>query len=350
MNFKLQENVNLADFTTFKIGGVAKFFCEATSVNQLPEIFSWLKANNLPHIILSGGSNTIFDDGTYNGLVLKISIKGIEVIYETDEFSIVKAGSGEVWDGFVKRMVDMNLSGVESLSGIPGNCGAAPVQNIGAYGQEVQETIESVEAYDTKENNIKPIHNAECRFRYRDSIFKSDQKGRYIITAVSFKLSKEPPQVPKYNDVINYFEAHNIIRPTLVQIRRAILEIRKNKFVDPSVTPNSGSFFKNPLVNSVVAGKIRELYPDIKLFPEDTKIFPLGNNKYKIAAGWLIDELGLKGIELERVKVDPSHALVLENKGGASQKDLMVLIKDIQTKVKNKFGIELEPEPVIINF
>ncbi len=350
MSFQPRKNVNLAELTTFKIGGQAAFYTEATSPNSLPEIFAWLKSNNLPHLVLSGGSNTIFDDGIFHGLVIKISIMGFAVLSESEKSADIKVGAGEDWDAVVRRTVELGFAGIEALSGIPGLTGATPVQNIGAYGQELKDTVKSVEVFDTKSGELTSLTKADCGFGYRDSIFKSELKGRYIITSVVFELSKQAPGVPNYKDVISYFESHNIASPNLEQIRQAVLEIRSGKFVDPSVMPNAGSFFKNPIVTELVAKKIMQQNPDVKLYPEDTKIIPLEGGNYKIAAGWLIQNLGLKGLELEKVRVDPNHALVLENKGGASQKDLKHLVTRIQNAAMEKYGIELEPEPVIIKF
>jgi UDP-N-acetylmuramate dehydrogenase len=350
MSFQPQQNVDLAELTTFKIGGRAAFFTEVTSASQLPEIFAWLKQNSLPHLVLSGGSNTIFGDGIFRGLVIKISIMGFAVISESEKSAVITVGSGEDWDEIVKRVVERGLSGMEALSGIPGLTGATPVQNIGAYGQELKDTVKSVEVFDTKSSELGSLSRAECDFGYRDSIFKSDLKGRYIITSVVFELSKKAPGVPNYKDVVSYFESHNIASPNLEQIRQAVLEIRRGKFVDPSIMPNAGSFFKNPVVTELVAKKIMQQNPDVKVYPEDTKIIPLEGGNYKIAAGWLIQNLGLKGLELEKVRIDPNHALVLENKGGASQKDLKELVSKIQDAAMQKYGIALEPEPVIVEF
>ena len=350
MSFQPQQNVDLAELTTFKIGGRAAFFTEVTSASQLPEIFAWLKQNSLPHLVLSGGSNTIFGDGIFRGLVIKISIMGFAVISESEKSAVIMVGSGEDWDEIVKRVVERGLSGMEALSGIPGLTGATPVQNIGAYGQELKDTVKSVEVFDTKSSELGSLSRAECDFGYRDSIFKSDLKGRYIITSVVFELSKKAPGVPNYKDVVSYFESHNIASPNLEQIRQAVLEIRRGKFVDPSIMPNAGSFFKNPVVTELVAKKIMQQNPDVKVYPEDTKIIPLEGGNYKIAAGWLIQNLGLKGLELEKVRIDPNHALVLENKGGASQKDLKELVSKIQDSAIKKYGIALEPEPVIVEF
>lgn len=343
MNFKPQTNVDLAELTTMRIGGKAKYFTEVSDPAQIPDIFTWLKAKDLPHIILSGGSNTVFDDGTFNGLVIKIDIKGFQIIREDDDSTVIKAGSGENWDETVRRCVDKGLAGIEALSGIPGNCGAAPVQNIGAYGQEIKDTLESVEVFDTSSNTVTSLSKSECQLSYRNSIFKSSQKGRYIITAISLKLSKKPPEIPQYKDIIEYFADKKVISPSVSEIRRAVIEIRSTKFADPNKVPNSGSFFKNPIVNAEQAKALQARFPDIKAFETE-------DGQYKLFAGWLIEQAGLKGKQLDHVQVDPNHALVLENTGKATQNELMALITEVQAEVKNKFGIQLEPEPVIVKF
>jgi len=349
-DFKLLRNINLAEMTTFKIGGKADYFVNITNSAQLASVFLWLKESGMPHLIISGGSNTIFDDGTFHGLIIKMDISEFEIIKDTDADVFIRLGSGNNWDEDVEKVVNLGLYGIEALSGIPGSTGASAVQNIGAYGQEVKNTISEVEVFDTKTRQISSLTNAQCKFSYRDSIFKSSQKGRYIITAIVFKLSKQPSSTPKYKDVVNYFKRSGVKSPSIIQIRNAVLDIRKRKFVDPSIAPNAGSFFKNPIVAKEIADNIMLKYPDIKPYPDDTKIFPNPDGTYKIAAGWLIQEAGLKGKELDKVQIDPKHALVLENRGGASQKDLWELIIKVQEDVLSKFGVSLETEPEIIKF
>lgn len=343
MDFKIQEHVNLGELTTFKIGGTARYFTEITDPLQIPQIFAWLREKNLPYFILSGGSNTIFDDGEFPGLVIKISIMSVTVLAQTDTDVKVKVGAGENWDKLVANMVAQGYAGLEALSGIPGQAGTAPVQNIGAYGQEVKNVIEQVEAFDTQALALVELSNDDCQFSYRNSIFKSSQKGRYIITAVIFNLSKTLPQMPQYKDVIEYFGKHNMSNPSLRQIRDAVLEIRKNKFANPAEIPNAGSFFKNPIIDAEQAKQLHAKFDDIKMFE-------MPDGTYKVFAGWLIEQAGLKGKQLNRVQVDPNHALVLENTGGASQKDLKELVTTIQDAVKTKFGIQLDPEPEIVKF
>lgn len=343
MNFKLQENINLAELTTFKIGGKAKYYTDVTDIEQLPEIFEWLNKKKLPYFVLGGGSNTIFDDGTFNGIVLKINLLGFKLTEEDNESASVWVASGEDWDKTVAKTVELGLSGIEALSLIPGQAGTAPVQNIGAYGQEIMNVIESVEAFDTQDIDSVVLSKNQCEFSYRDSIFKSSQKGRYIITAINMKLSKSKPVMPNYPDVIEYFKNKAISNPSLNQIREAIIDIRTRKLPNPANIPNAGSFFKNPIVNATQANELKLKFPEVRMFE-------MPDGTIKLFAGWLIEQAGLKGKKLANVQVDPKHALVLENIGGASQKDLQELINAIQAEVKNKFGILLEPEPVIVKF
>lgn len=348
--FVLQTDIDLSKLTTMKIGGKAKYYTEIINSGQLKEVLSWTTEQKIPFYILGGGSNTVFDDGFFDGLIILINIKGIEKVSENHESAIVRVGAGEDWDETVKQIVDMNLWGMEALSGIPGKTGAAPYQNIGAYGQELKDTVDHIEAFDTLNGKISELSNAECNFGYRDSIFKSSEKGRYIITNVFFKLSKKPLGVPNYKDVVKYFEDKKVSEPTIKQIREAIIEIRKSKFVDPSVMPNSGSFFKNPTVDAPTAERLMKKFPEVRPYPEDNKIFPVEKNCYKIAAGWLLQELGYKGKDFGKIRIDPNHALVVENQDGATQKDLVEVITKIRADVKKNFGIDLEPEPVIVKF
>lgn len=343
MNFTPQTNIKLAKLTTMQIGGTARYFTRITSTTELLEALNWAKLQSLPHLVLGGGSNTVFDDGTYDGLVIKIDIKGFEKIKESSREVWVRVGSGENWDKTVHRIVGLGLSGIEALSGIPGSCGAAPVQNIGAYGQEVKNSLEAVEVYDTVERSMKALQQSECQLNYRDSIFKSSQKDRYIITAIVLRLSKNPPKIPQYKDLIEYFTRANQTAPSLKEIRSAVIEIRSSKFADPNKAPNAGSFFKNPIVSRQKADRLKVEFPDIRIFDMD-------NDKFKVFAGWLIEKAGLKGKQLGNVRVDPNHALVLENINDASQKELWELITTIQEEVQAQFDITLEPEPVIIKF
>ncbi len=343
MKFKLQQHVDLSQLTTMKIGGSTRYFTELTDPNQLKDVFVWLDQQKLPHLILSGGSNTVFDDSEYVGLVIKLSFLGKNVVEQKDNSVTLRVDAGEVWDNLVSYTVNHGWAGLEALSGIPGLCGAAPVQNIGAYGQEISNVISSVEAYDTNTDTLVELNNSSCKFGYRDSIFKSSQKGRYIITSITLQLSTQPPSIPEYEDVRRYLLEHNISQPTLSELRDAILEIRKTKFADPKTIPNSGSFFGNPIVSSSKAAQLKQDFPNIRMFEQE-------DYTYKVYAGWLIESLGLKGKNFGSIRVDPSHALVLENPSNATRKQLDQAILEIQQAVMSKYGIELEPEPELIQF
>lgn len=350
MNFELREHVDLAGLTTFKIGGTARYFTEVTKQEQLEEIFKWLSEKELPYFILSGGSNTVFDDGEFPGLVIKMDLQGFRVVSENEDSATVWVAAGEDWDKTVAKTVELGLAGIEALSLIPGLAGTAPVQNIGAYGQEIEQVIEQVDVFDTQSlQNIKLSHD-QCGFTYRNSNFKSSHKGRYIITAIVMRLSKTPPKIPNYPDVIAYFEDKKIAQPTLSEIREAIIDIRTHKLPDPAKIPNVGSFFKAVFVNSDEALALRQKFPEMKMAQ-------INDSTFKLHPGWLIEHAGLEGYErykqaytYKHVQIDRDHALVLENTGGASQKEVLELAHTIQKAVKTKFGIQLDPEPEIVKF
>jgi len=367
----IQENVDSKNYSTMKIGGQFRYFTTISSIEELNSVYaiaqSELKYKNTPIFVLGGGSNTIFSDGIINVFALKMEIKGFEIINETDEYVDIKVGAGENWDDFVLKTIEMNVFGIESLSLIPGTVGASPVQNIGAYGAEVKDTILEVEVFDTKDRQIKFISNEDCKFGYRDSIFKNEAKGRYIITGVIFRFNKiangkysyekvlgrggrEPVPDHFHNNIFpllsypgvkRYFLENNINNPSLEQIRQAIIDIRMSKLPDPKFLPNSGSFFKNPIVKNSLASKIMKDYPDAKFFPID-------NNLTKIPAGWLIEKAGFKGQSFGEISVYDNNALVLVNNGNATKEDLLKAKNKIIKTVSDKFGIILEQETEII--
>lgn len=324
---KIQEYVDIKDYSTLKIGGQFRYFTVITKKEELPLIYTLVrndeKYRNIPVFIMGGGSNIVFSDGIVNVIALKNEIKGFEIIKDQENFLEIKIGAGEVWDKFVEKSIEMNLSGLESLSAIPGTVGATPVQNVGAYGSEVKDIIKDVEVFDTKDNKIKKLSNKECKFGYRDSIFKNEAKGRYIISAVIFKLEK----------VKNNSE--------LLKKRKEIIETRWSKLPKPEELPNVGSFFKNPIVPKKKALKILINYPLAKFFPVD-------NEHTKIPAGWLIEQAGLKGKSFGEVSVYDKNALVLINNGNATKGDLLKAKCEIIKTVEEKFGIILEQEPEII--
>jgi UDP-N-acetylmuramate dehydrogenase len=342
---EIQEYVDIKNYSTFKIGGQFRYFVVISSIEELSQIYviarEDVKYKNTPIFILGGGSNIVFSDGVINVVALKIEIKGFEIINETDEYLDIRVGAGENWDDFVKRSVEMNLSGVEAMSIIPGTVGAGPVQNVGAYGVEVKDIILNVEVFDKNINEFKILSNLDCKFGYRDSIFKNEEKDRYIITYVIYRLSKKEPRIPNYPDVLKYFADKNLLNPSLENIREAIIFIRNSKLPDFRRLPNVGSFFKNPIIENILADKLKENYLNIKIFPID-------ENYSKIPAGWLIENAELKGKSFGNISVYDKSALVLVNNNNASFDDLIYAKNEIIKIVFDKFKITLEQEPEIV--
>jgi len=335
---EIQRDVVIEPYTTFKMGGKVAFFADLAAKEEVAEFVRFAKEQKLPFICIGGGSNIIFpDENVLYACIGHIQIKGFEM---SDEV-VLKIGAGEDWDAVVERAVSRGLSGIEALSAIPGTAGATPVQNVGAYGQEIAHTLLSVEAFDRKEEKVIELSNDECKFAYRDSIFKHAGKDRYIILSITLRLSKNPPVMPAYPGVKAYFDNKNIQNPTLQQIRDAIIEIRSLKLPDPALIASCGSFFKNPLVSKTAADSIAAKYPD-------AIIFEISEGQSKIGAGWMIEKVGLKGAEVGNLLVYPHNALVLVNKGGASKKELLALVARIQEEVARVFGVMLEPEPVFV--
>lgn len=341
---EIQENVDIKDCSTFKIGGKFRYFITIKNEDDLLSFISFIKNDgkykDLPFYILGSGSNIIFSDGVIDGIFIKLGIEKFDIIKEEKDNAYIKVGAGISWDDFVKKSIDQNFSGVEALSIIPGTVGAGPVQNVGAYGVEIKDVLDEVIVYDLKESRLKSLSNEDCKFSYRDSIFKKE-KGRYIILYVVYKLSKNKPKVPNYPDVLNYFKEKNIDDPNQAEIREAIISIRNSKLPDFRFTPNVGSFFKNPIVLNEVAEKIKVDFPDVKLFKVD-------ENNTKIPAGWLIENAGLKGKDFGNISIYHKNALVLVNNGNATFQDLINAKNEIVRIVKDKFGITLEQEPEII--
>ena len=334
-------NVPLKNFTTMRLGGPASQLVEVRSVDELVATYRQAKAQSTSVFILGGGSNVVAHDEGFAGLVIRIRIPGFETVADDLNTTTIKVGAGEDWDDTVKRIVDMRLGGMEALSGVPGTTGAAPVQNIGAYGQEVAETIISVEAYDTQTDSLVALDNASCGFAYRHSIFRGEATGRYIITSVTFKLSKNLPQPPFYDAVQAYFDAHAITTFTHQTVRDAVLAIRSDKLPDPTVRPNSGSFFKNAIIESWLLTDLQTRYPDIKTYE-------MGDGRVKVPSGWLIEQAGLKGQLLHGIRVHDKNTLVLINESATSYNDLAAARDHIISTVRDMFGITIEQEPLEI--
>lgn len=335
----IHTNIPLKNFTTMRLGGNARFMTEVRSVEDIVTVCSNATAQQVPIFILGGGSNIIVRDEGFNGIVMRNRISGFEIISDTASETTIKIGAGENWDEVVRRTVELNLSGIEAMSAIPGTAGAAPVQNVGAYGQEIADTLISVEAYDTQQQAVVTLQAAECSFSYRHSIFRGEEAGRYIITSITLRLYKAAPQPPFYAAVQAYFDTHSITLYTPHIIRDAVIAIRKDKLPDPTITPNTGSFFKNAIVEDWQFNELKATYPDMPSYE-----MPDGN--YKIPTGWLIEQTGLKGQTLHGMRVHNKNALVLINESAKSYSDLAAARDEIIGKVRDTFHILIEQEPL----
>lgn len=337
----IHTNIPLKNYTTMKLGGNARFMTEVRTPADVQEVCRNATAQRLPIFILGGGSNVIVRDDGFNGIVVRNRIPGFEVVADEAGATTIKVGAGENWDETVKKTVDMNLSGIEAMSAIPGTAGAAPVQNVGAYGQEIADTLVSLEAYDIQEDRFVSLEASDCGFSYRNSIFRSTAAGRYVILSITIKLSKVAPQPPFYAAVQTYLDEHKITIYTPQIIREAVAEIRKNKLPDPEVTPNTGSFFKNALIEDWQLSDLRKDYPDIPTYD-------MPDGRFKVPTGWLIEQAGLKGKTLHGMRVHDKNALVLINESAKNYADLAAARDEIIGTIRDKFRIMIEQEPLEI--
>lgn len=336
---EIHTNIPLKNFTTMKLGGNARFMTEVRTPEEVVEAYRSAKAQSLPVFVLGGGSNVIAKDEGFNGLVIRVRIPGFAVIADDLNSTTIQVGAGEDWDSVVKRTVDMRLSGIEAMSAIPGTAGAAPVQNIGAYGQEVAETLESLVAYDTQTDSFVTLLNENCEFSYRQSIFRSSQIGRYVIVSITLKLSKNLPQPPFYDTLQAYFDQRDVHIFTGETVRTAVIDIRANKLPDPKLLPNSGSFFKNAIIEDWQLADLKNSNPDMPTFD-------MGDGRFKVPTGWLIEQVGLKGKVLHGMRVHDKNALVLINESATGYSDLAEARDEIIGTVRDKFKIQIEQEPL----
>ncbi len=329
--------LNLSNITTFKLACPVSVF---RIKNEL-DLYEYFQKNNKEFFVLGGGSNIIASPDLSNKDILKIEIMGKEIIREEGDDIYIKVGAGENWDSVVEWAVSNGFSGIEALSAIPGSAGATPVQNVGAYGAEIKDVFVSLSAYDIQKKELVTLQKEDCNFTYRQSIFKSSQKGKYIITNIVLKLSKKDPIMPDYPGVKSYFEEHEIQNPSLNQIRDAIIEIRWSKLPHPEEIGNCGSFFENPIVDADFYEVLKSNYPDIKAYILD-------GGRVKIPAGWLLEKSGLKGVNFGPVGTYEKNALVIINNGDAQYQDVVNAKNQIINTVKEKFGIELKTEPEFV--
>ena len=332
-------NISLKQYTTMKLGGEARYMATADSASDVVSLYRNARKENLPIFVLGGGSNVITHDEVFEGIVLLNKIKGFEVISETDETTDVKIGAGEVWDEVVEKAIGLGLQGIEAMSGIPGTAGAAPVQNVGAYGQEIADTLISLEAYDSKTDTIVTISADECDFSYRNSIFRDKEKGRYCILSITLRLNKSEPKPPYYASLQKYIDENDIREVNLSVIRVAVLNIRSEKLPDPAELPSAGSFFKNALVEKWKLEELQREYSDIPNYA-------MSDGRYKIPTGWLIDKAGLRGYRSHGMRVYEKNALVLVNDSATGYDDLAAIREEIVQIVFDKFGIKIEQEPL----
>jgi UDP-N-acetylmuramate dehydrogenase len=337
---KIKEKVALAPFTTLKIGGEADFFAIVKSYTDIIEAIAWAREHKQPIYILGGGSNVLIS-GPVKGLVIKNEIKGSEISEKTDDYVLVTGFSGETWSRFVKFTTDHDLYGLENLFLIYGTVGAAPVQNIGAYGVELKDVFYHLKAIDLKTGHEKIFATQDCQFGYRDSIFKKRLKGRYFIYSVTVKLSRQPNFKLDYGSIREELNKKGIADPRLIDVVRTIEEIRNNKLPNPAVLPNAGSFFKNAEISRAQFNKLAKKYPDMPSFP-------VGRTKVKIPTGWLIEQAGFKGRKVGPVRMYEKQALIMVNHGQAEAKHALALVKKIKAAVKKMFAIDLEEEVNII--
>lgn len=331
--FVIKKDFSLKPYNTFGFDVKARYFAKANTIEKILYSINFSFYNKLPIFVLGGGSNVLLLSDI-DGVVINPSIPGIELRGETADRVTLRIGAGIVWDDFVAFAVQRGLGGIENLSGIPGHVGAAPVQNIGAYGVEVKDAILKVEAIDIAQRKPIEFGKDDCRFGYRDSLFKSALKGKVIITHVWFTLSKNPVFTLSYGNLKDYFGTGEV---TLSGIRKAILEIRSAKLPDPAELGNAGSFFKNPIIPVEQYTKLKERYPDIPSYT-------ISDKQVKLPAGWLIERAGWKGKRMGNCGVHDKQALVLVNYGNATGKDLLELAQAIGKTVEERFGITLQME------
>jgi UDP-N-acetylmuramate dehydrogenase len=344
----LDQKVSLKALNTFGMEAEARYFVEAKTHSEVLTLLNYRHMIHMPILFMGGGSNVLLTRD-FSGIVIRISSKGITVKEETATHVFVTAEAGENWDEFVQHCVASGWAGLENLSLIPGRLGAAPIQNIGAYGVEVRDVIDSVQIIEIDSGKQKRFTNAECQFGYRDSIFKRALKGKVIILNVTFKLLKISPSDQgsilklDYGDIRSELQALNVTVPTIADVREAVCNIRRRKLPDPAEIGNAGSFFKNPVVNSELATSLRHNFPEIPVYPQAASTGPV-----KIPAAWLIDQCGWKGYRDGDAGVHVNQPLVLVNYGSATGRQILDLANRISDSVHQKFGIRLEIEVNVV--
>jgi UDP-N-acetylmuramate dehydrogenase len=354
MALALRDNVPLAPLTTLGVGGPARHYVRVDEAAVLGEAVDWAGARGMPLLVLGGGSNLVLSDGGYPGLVIHMALRGVAARVIGDAVDVT-AAAGESWDGLVAFAVDRGWAGIECLSGIPGLVGATPIQNVGAYGQDVSETIVAVEVFDRRTRARLTLDNEACRFGYRMSRFKAEDLGAYVVLGVTYRLRPGGPPAVKYAELARFFEERGVAHPSLAEARAAVLEVRRRKsmVLDPG-DPNArsvGSFFMNPIVaegdfETLSARLVAEgVAPGVADIPH----YPAGPGRLKMSAAWLIERAGFKrGYARGPVGLSERHTLAIVNRGGARAADVVALAREIRDGVRERFGVTLHPEPVFV--
>ena len=336
----ITKNKSLRSYNTFGVDCISSFFTTINNLKDLDELYQHKLYKSQKKLILGGGSNILFTSN-FDGLVIKNEIKGIEIIKETNDIVEVQIGAGVNWHEFVIHAVNNKWGGIENMSLIPGNCGTAPMQNIGAYGVEIKDTFVSLNAYEIETGKIVSFDRKRCEFGYRDSVFKNDFKDQYIILDIRLRLQKKPTLNTKYGDINNTLIKNKVSNPTIKDISDAVIEIRTSKLPDPKKIGNAGSFFKNPIISQGQFKEIKMKFPEIVSYP-------VNEQKVKLAAGWLIEKAGWKGKNFGNYGVHKKQSLVLVNYNSANGREIFNLSQEILEDVFNKFQVKLEREVNIL--
>jgi len=340
----IAHDVSLANYSTMRLGGIADHLVEVRSREQLQQAAAWARDQHLPLIVIGGGSNIVWQDSGFRGLVVVNKISGYDDQLEGGNVHLLHVGAGEPWDSVVARSVASGLTGIEALSLIPGTAGATPVQNVGAYGQEISQTLVSIDVYDTQTDSFATLQAADCGFGYRTSRFKTDFHRRYAIVGLTLQLTTGNPVPPFYGTVQAYFEASPVDGPvTPAALREAVIAIRQAKLPDPATVANNGSFFANPVVDGPKLEALLAEFPDMPNWP-------LGDGSAKLPAAWLIEQTGFKDHHDEETGMATWHTqpLVLVNEHAHTTADLLAFKQKIMTAVEAKFGITLTQEPELL--
>lgn len=337
---EIRQDVDLKPLNTFGISARARYYTELHSVAEFAELQQTEIYKNEPLLIIGGGSNLLFTKN-FEGLVIRNCLKGTSIVEDNEHSVLLKVAAGEVWHEFVMWSIEQGYAGLENLSLIPGCVGASPMQNIGAYGVEIKEVFEKLEALSMRDGVLQSFDKSACEFGYRESVFKRKYKNQFIITAVYFRLKKNATVNTSYGAITTQLQEMGVTQPSIKDVSEAVMAIRRSKLPDPKITGNAGSFFKNPEVSAELYNMVHARFPDVVAYP-------LADGRFKLAAGWLIEQAGLKGFEIDGAAVHLKQALVLINKGGASGDAVLRLSEEVIKRVKEKYGVELEREVNIV--